>query len=314
MNIKPMAEVLVKIAETYSGKYDYEIIFRDNASTDNSLKEMKEVAAENKKIKVIANARNYGLDLQKDTIWSRCSGDIIISIPCDFQEPPELIPEFISWYEKGYEVVAGQKTSSKEGKIKYLFRQIYYKIIGNMSDVNQIPNMSGIILTSRRVLEIYHSGNEYENIRYFLTDAGCEIKLIQYEQQARRSGKSSYNMWSYLSFSISSMIDVSNTPLRIATVMGVICSMISFVVGIVYLIMKLIWWDRFPAGMAPAMIGVFFLGSVQLLFIGILGEYVGTILRRVTPNNPPLVKELINFDNGEDDPYLFNEVKKSDEE
>ena len=308
-NIEPMSDALIKIMDGYEGRYDYEIVFRDNASTDKSLEILRKIASNNKKIKVIANVSNYGVDLLKDSFWGRFDGDIVISIPCDFQEPPELIPEFISWYEKGYEVVAGQKTSSKEGVIKYSLRQMYYKIISSISDVNQIPNMSGILLTSYRVLKLYHENNKYENIRYFLTDVGCDIKLIQYEQQKRRAGKSSYNFWRYLTFSIGSMIDVSDAPLRIATLMGVICSGISFLVGIVYLVMKLIWWDRFPAGMAPAMIGVFFLGSVQLLFIGILGEYVSTILRRVTPSNPPLVKELINYDKPAEDPYLFCDKK-----
>ncbi|MBO7484663.1 MAG: glycosyltransferase family 2 protein [Spirochaetaceae bacterium] len=308
-NINPMAKTLTDIMKRYYGKYDYEILFRDNASTDNSLNIMRDIAMNDKHIKIIANARNYGVDSIKDTYYGRISGEICISIPCDFQEPPELIPEFISWYEKGYEVVAGQKCSSKEGKIKYFLRQLYYRIIQVFSDIPQIPNMSGIFLCTKRILNLYYNNNRYETFRYFLTDLGCEIKLIQYEQNKRRSGKSSYNIWRSLSFSISSLIDVSTTPLRIATIFGILCAAMSFFAGLTYLIMKLIWWDRFSAGMVPVMIAVFFLGSIQISFIGLIGEYVGTILKRVTPNNPPLVKELINFDNPDDDPYLIKSVQ-----
>lgn len=301
-NVVPMAETLTGILQGLE-KYDYELVFRNNGSKDHTMERLRELAQKDKHIKVIDNCRNYGLSSAKDTFVGRVSGDVIISIPCDFQEPPELIPEFISWWEKGYEVVAGQKTSSKEGKIKYGIRQIYYKIIGVFSDVPQVPNMSGIMLYSRRILEMFWKSDRNQYFRYFITDLGCDIKLIQYEQQKRRSGKSSYNIWKSLAFSINSMVMTSTAPLRIATVVGVILSFCSFLIGLVYLICKLIWWDRFSAGTAPILIGMFFVGAIQLMFIGILGEYIGTILKKVSKPTPPIVKELINFD-GEDD-YLF---------
>ena len=304
-NIEPMANAIKDAMSVYEGKYDYEIIFRDNASTDRSLEILKRISRSDHRIKVIVNARNYGLDFKKNTYFGRVFGDVVISIPCDFQEPPELIPEFISHWEKGYEVVCGQKTSSKEGGLKYGLRQLYYQIIDSMSDYPIYRNMSGITLISGRLFQLWQKdGNTDEPFRYFVADIGCDVKLIPYEQQKRRSGKSSYNIWRYLSFAIDSMISTSKAPLRVATVSGFCMAVISFLIGLFYLVAKLIWWERFPMGTAPILIGMFFLCSVQLLFIGVVGEYVGNILRKVTQNNPPMVRELINFENAEADPYL----------
>lgn len=309
-NVEPMANRLTEVCRSLVD-YNYEIIFRDNASIDGTGEALRHLAGKDNHIRVIMNCRNYGVHADKDTFKGRVKGDILIYIPCDFQEPPELIPEFVAWYEKGYEIVAGQKIGSEEGKIKYGMRQLFYRIIGAFSDHQQIPNMSGLLLVTRRIMELSWNGNVYESFRYFASDLGCAIKLIQYKQQQRRSGKSSYNIWKLLSFSIRSLISTSTIPLRIATVAGAICSAFSFIIGVVYFICKLIWWNRFAGGVAPLLIGMFFLGSIQLLFIGLVGEYVGQILQVVTPATPPLVKELINYENPDNDPYLVKDVSAS---
>ncbi len=306
-NIRNMALNLTEIMKSYKGIYDYEIVFRDNASKDGSIDVLRVIASEDPHIKVIVNARNYGFDPLKDTLIGRVSGDVIIGIPCDFQEPPELIPEFINFWEKGYEVVCGVKASSEEGIIKYGFRQIYYKIIEIFSDIPQYKNMSGIILVSRRLYDLKAATGTGLPWRYFLSDIGCEVKTIRYKQKKRAAGKSSYNIWRSLSFSIESMITTSTVPIRIATIMGVMMSFVSFIFGLVYLVLKILFWERFVAGMAPMLIGMFFIGSIQLLAIGVVGEYVGGVLKNVTPKNPPIVKELINLD--EDDKYLIKEVE-----
>lgn len=270
-NIKPMAEALTNIMTGYLGKYDYEIIFRDNASIDKSLDVMRELAIEDKHIKVIANARNYGTNTKKNSFAGRVSGDVIIGIACDFQEPPELIPKFIEYWESGYEAVCGQKTSSKEGALKYKLRQMFYNIVDVFSEVPQYRNMSGICLLSRRLYELSQKYND-TYLRYFLADVGCEVKLIQYEQQKRRAGKSSYNIWRYLSFAVYAMTSVSTAPLRLASIMGFCMSFVSFLIGMVYLVYKLIFWDSFVVGTAPMVIGVFFLGSVILFFISLFGK------------------------------------------
>lgn len=303
-NIEPMAEAITGIMEQYADKYDYEIIFRDNCSTDDSISVFRKIAAEDPHIKVILNARNYGVDPAKDTFVGRVSGDVIISIVADFQTPPELIPEFIGWWEKGYEVVCGQKAAVKEKGIVHWCRELFYSVMDRMSSHKQYRNMVGITLMSKRVYDL--RADIDAPLRFFLSDLGCEIKLVQYTQNSRRSGKSSYNFDRYVSYAISSLIYSSTRPLRIVTLMGVFFSFFSFLIGLVYLILKIVLWNRFAAGIAPILIGIFFIGSVQILLIGILGEYIGNILVRVKRRPPPIVKELINFD--VEDPYCIKGV------
>lgn len=309
-NIEAMKEALTEQMQAYRDKYDYELVFRDNASTDRSADVLRRIAAEDPHVKVIINARNYGMDVSKDTFFGRVTGDAILTIAADFQAPPELIPQFIYWWEQGYEVVCGQKLTSQENKGTFRLRQLFYKIIDHFSEIPQYRNMVGISLLSRRIYDIRKSSRMDAPFRYFISDLGCEVKLIPYEQQRRRAGKSSYNVRRYLSFAITSLISTSTVPLRIATVSGFFLALVSFVIGVIYLIIKLILWNRFSAGVAPLLIGVFFIGSIQLFFIGIVGEYVGNILHKVSRRPPPIVKELINID--EDDPYYVKQVERSD--
>lgn len=293
-NVRQMSEILTQIMEQLN--YPYEIVFTDNGSTDSTQQILRELAAENHNIKVLMNNRNYGMDGRSARNAAKyLSGDIIIHIPCDFQEPPELIPEFIDWWEKGYKVVLGQKVGSKESKIKYLCRCFFYKIIKSFSDVPQYENVSGIALMDREVYEKFLKTDEDIILRHAVADMGYDVKLIQYVQQKRKSGKSSYNIWRYLSFAISSMVNTSTTPLRMMTVFGVCLSFVSFLIGTLYVIMKLILWDRFQAGVAPVLVGMLFLGSIQLLFMGVIGEYIGVVLRKITKRPEVILKEKLNF-------------------
>lgn len=296
-NVKPMAETLTRIMQSLD--YDYEIIFRDNCSTDATKEHLRELAAADQHIKALLYNRNYGAGGRGRRMrLGYCTGDVIISIACDFQEPPELLPQFIEYWEQGYKVVAGQKTGSKEGKIKYFLRHVYYKIMDAFSDVPQYEHMSGIMLYDREVLDEILKIDEDIILRNALADMGYEIKLIQYVQEKRRSGKSSYNVWRYLNFALNSLVNTSTAPLRLMTVAGFCMSVISFLLGVFYFIMKLTLWYRFPAGMAPVLIGMLFLGSVQLLFMGVLGEYIGAILRKVSRQPDVIVSEKLNL--GED--------------
>lgn len=294
-NVKPMAETLTHIMQTLD--YDYEIIFKDNCSTDATKERIREIASADKHIKAIMLNRNYGTGGRGRRMrLGYCTGDVIVNIACDFQEPPELIPEFIKYWEQGYKVVAGQKTGSREGKVKYFLRHLYYKIMDAFSEVPQYDHMSGILVYDREVLDEILKIDEDIVLRNALADMGYEVKLIQYVQEKRRSGKSSYNVWRYLTFALNSLVNTSTAPLRLMTVMGFCMAVISFILGIVYTIMKLTIWYRFSAGVAPMLIGMLFLGSVQLLFMGVLGEYIGVILRKVSRQPDVIVSDFVNMD------------------
>ncbi|MBO5472333.1 MAG: glycosyltransferase [Lachnospiraceae bacterium] len=295
-NVRAMAETIIKIMESVS--YDYEIVFTDNDSKDNTKKILRELAAENSRIKVLINNRNYGTGGRSSRNTMRyLSGDIIMYLPCDFQEPPELIPKFIKYWEDGYKVVYGQKTGSKEGKIKFFLRSLFYKIINTLSEVPQYENMSGLFLIDREVYDEFEKTDEDLILRYALADMGYKIKLVQYVQEERRGGeKSRFSLGGYLSFVMNSMVNTSTGPLRVMTIIGFGMSLVSFLIGLVYLIMKLTLWYRFQTGMAPILIGMFFLGSIQLLFMGVLGEYIGAVLRKVSKRPDIILSEKINFE------------------
>lgn len=294
-NVRDMAETLTDIMQKLP--YEYEIIFTDNCSTDGTKEILRELASQDRHIKVLMNSRNYGTDGRSFKNASRyVTGDVLVIIACDFQDPPELIPDFLKCWEEGYKIVCGQKTRSEEGKIKYALRHFYYRIIKNLSNVPQYEHISGITLCDRDILERYMKTDYDFQLRFAIADMGCEVKLIPYAQKKRKSGKSSYNVWRYLSFAINSLVTTSTAPIRIMTVVGLGLSFFSFVIGLVYLVLKLIWWHSFQAGTAPILIGMFFLGSVQIFILGILGEYVGEVLNRVSTLPDVVTTEEINFE------------------
>lgn len=295
-NIIDCYEQVSKVLKTLV-EYDYEIIFEDNDSKDKSQQILRKLAEKDKKVKVIFNMRNFGADFSGKNCFMSASGDVIFGMSCDLQEPPEMLPEFIRLWEQGYLVVWGQKTESEENKIKIFLRSVYYWIINRFSDYPQYKQTTGWGVTDKSVQETLKKLNwSVTSYRHMIAELGYPVKLIPYKQQARKKGKSTYNVWRYLDFAISSLVSTSGLPLRMMTVTGVIGSFFSFLTGSAYLIYKMICWDTFTAGVAPIVIAVFFIGSIQLLFTGLIGEYLHMILKVVL--NRPLVieKERINFD------------------
>lgn len=281
-------------------EYEYEIIFGDNCSTDNSQKILRDLAVRDARVKVIINNRNFGALRSFNNIMFSAEGTIIFAIPCDLQEPPEMLPEFVEEWENGSLVVFGQKVKSKEGKLKYSCRKLYYKIIENFSDVPQYEQVTGFGLIDRTVIEVLKGLKERDmSIRHLIAELGYPVKLIPYTQEVRKNGKSSYSIGRYFDFAVSSLVRTSTAPLHLITAFGFFCSVISLVFGVVYLIYKLLYWDAFSAGVAPVLISVFFLGSVQLMSIGFIGEYVGIILAKVTKRPLVTEKERINFEDSE---------------
>lgn len=294
-NVRDMYEA-VKTQMTAFTQYEYEIVFADNASTDNTQNILKQMAETDKKIKVIINNRNFGPDRSFWNCLRYATGDAIIALACDFQDPPEFIPVFIKAWEEGEVAVLLQKVRSKENKIKYFFRKLYYKIIAAFSEIPQFEQVTGAGLYDKKVLEQFLKVGEVITPRHLIAELGYPVKLIPFVQPKRKAGKSSYNVAKYFDFAITSLVTTSTVPLRIATVIGCITSLVSFLIGFTYLIYKLIYWDTFSVGVAPMVISVFFLGSVQILFIGLIGEYIASLIKKNSKIPLVVEKELINFD------------------
>lgn len=294
-NVKLMAEAIVKELQNLQN-YDYEIVFIDNYSTDNTRNLLEEICAENHKIKAIFNVRNFGQANSPYYGLLQTTGDCTISMCCDFQDPVELISEFIKEWENGYKIVVGIKSKSKESRIKYAFRKIYYKLLNKMSGVPLIEQFTGFGLYDKKFIDILRNLDDTTPfMRGLVAEFGYKRKEIEYVQQKRKSGKSKNNFFSLYDYAMLSFTSYTKFGLRVATFSGIIIAFISFIIGLVYLIYKLTHWYSFSAGMAPMLIGTFFLGAIQLFFIGFLGEYIMAINERVKHRPLVIEEKRINF-------------------
>ena len=297
-NIELMYEAITKEMKALP-QYDYEIIFEDNNSADKSQEILTGLCAKDKHLKAIFNQVNYGVDRSNTNCMMSVTGDAYIGLTCDFQDPPSMIPQFIKEWENGYKIVWGQKTKSNESKVKRLCRNIYYGIIDKFSDYKMLRNVIGFGLIDREALDTMLKTIKQDpllHVRHLACELGYDIKLIPYEQNKRQRGKSSYNIARYFQFAVISLCNTSLKPLRIMTVVGMLTAMLSLVIAAVYFLYKITHWNTFDAGMAPLIIGMFFVSAVQLVCTGILGEYVGIVLRRVTNKPIVLEKQRLNFD------------------
>ena len=257
---------------------------------------MREICKNNEHIKAIFNAKNFGQFNSPYYGMLQTTGDCTISMVCDFQDPVELIPQYLEAWEQGYKIVIGIKTSSKENPIMYHLRSVYYKMIKKFSDVEQIEHFTGSGLYDKDFIQVLRDLKDPTPfLRGIVAELGYKRKEIPYEQPERRAGKTHNNFLRLYDAAMLSFTSYTKIGLRMATFLGMGCGAISAVIGLIYLIMKLVLWDTFAAGMAPVLIGMFFLGSVQLFFLGFIGEYVLSINQRVM--NRPLVieEERINF-------------------
>lgn len=297
-----VAELIRRVREVMGGlpAYAYEHIFIDNCSADRTVEILKGFAAEDRRIKIIINARNYGHIRSPYYGLLQAHGDAVILLVSDLQDPPELIREFISKWESGAKVVVAIKTASKENPLMYFLRGLYYKIIRRFSSVDLLEQFTGFGLYDRKVIDILRGLREpYPYFRGLISDVGSDIARIEYTQPARQHGRTKNDFYTLFDMAMLGFSNYTKIPLRLATLLGFFAAAVSLVVGLGYLIAKLVFWNTFTAGMAPVLIGICFLGSVQLFFLGIVGEYVGAIFTYV--QNRPLVveKERINFGEGE---------------
>lgn len=295
-NVRPMSEAIVDLFEKQLTQYDYELLFIDNDSSDQTRPILREICKNNEHIKAIFNAKNFGQFNSPYYGMLQTTGDCTISMVCDFQDPVELIPQYLEAWEQGYKIVIGIKTSSKENPIMYHLRSVYYKMIKKFSDVEQIEHFTGSGLYDKDFIQVLRDLKDPTPfLRGIVAELGYKRKEIPYEQPERRAGKTHNNFLRLYDAAMLSFTSYTKIGLRMATFLGMGCGAISAVIGLIYLIMKLVLWDTFAAGMAPVLIGMLFLGSVQLFFLGFIGEYVLSINQRVM--NRPLVieEERINF-------------------
>lgn len=298
-NVEPLSDAIISEFKKLP-QYDYEIVFIDNDSTDSTRERLRRLCAGNKKIKAIFNAKNFGQNNSPYYGLTQTTGDCTVVMCADFQDPVEMIPKFIEEWEKGYKIVSAIKTTSKENKIMRFLRTCYYKMIKRFSDVEQIEHFTGFGLYDRSFINILKGLNDPTPfLRGIVAELGYKRKDIPYEQQLRKAGKSKNNFFSLYDVAMLSFTSYTKIGLRLATFTGIFIAGASFIIALVYLILKLIHWDTFNAGMAPMLIGMFFLGAVQLIFLGLIGEYILSINKRVM--NRPLVieEERINFDDEE---------------
>ena len=299
-NVVPISEAVVRELTDSLPEYDYEILFIDNDSKDNTRPLLREICQNNPKIKAIFNVKNFGQFNSPYYGMLQTTGDCTICMCCDFQDPVEMIPKLVHEWENGYKIVCAIKTTSKENKIMRFLRTCYYKLIRKMSDVEQIEHFTGFGLYDKSFIEVLRNLKDPSPfLRGIVAELGYRRKDIPYEQAKRRAGKTHNNFYTLYDAAMLSFTSYTKIGLRLATFCGIGVGFVSFLVGMVYLILKLIMWDNFPMGMAPVLIGMCFLGSVQLFFIGLLGEYVLNINTRVM--NRPLVieEERLNFDNSD---------------
>ena len=299
-NVGPISRAVTEILEKELPQYDYELVFIDNDSTDGTRDIIRGLCADNPRIKAILNARNFGQFNSPYYGMLQVTGDCVIEMVADFQDPVEMIPKYIHEWEKGYKIVIGIKTSSKENRLMYWLRSCYYKTIKKLSDVEQIEHFTGSGLYDREFIEVLRNLDDPTPfLRGIVAELGYRRKEIPYEQPRRRAGKTHNNFYRLYDAAMLSVTSYTKAGLRLATIFGSICAVVSMLIAMVYLVMKLIWWDRFPAGMAPMLIGMLFLGSVQLFFIGFLGEYIMSINQRVMKRPLVIEEERINFNEEE---------------
>ena len=299
-----VAEIYRAVRDEIKGElpaYDYEILFIDNKSQDRTRDIIRRICREDNKVKAIFNVKNFGQFNSPYYGILQTSGDCTITMCADFQDPVEMIPKFVAEWEKGYKIVIGRKTKSRERPIMYFLRSCYYKLIKKMSSCEQIEQFTGFGLYDASFVQTMRKLKDPTPfIRGIVAELGPERKEIEYTQPQRRAGKTHNNWYTLFDAAMLSFTSYTKVGMRLATFSGFIIAFLSFLVGLGFLIAKLVSWDRFTAGYAPTVIAIFFMGGLQLAFLGFLGEYVMTMNTRIM--NRPLVveEERLNFETKED--------------
>jgi glycosyltransferase involved in cell wall biosynthesis len=279
------------------GRYRYEHIFIDNASRDNTWPELRALAAQDKNVKIIRNARNFGHIRSPMHALYQAQGDAVIGIVADLQDPPEMIADLIHKWEEGYPIVIGVKQASDENGLMFWVRKQYYKLVNRLSGIDTIENFTGFGLYDRKVIDIVKQFDDpYPYFRGMIAEIGLPRFEIPYHQPARKRGITKNNFYSLYDMAMLGITNLSKVPLRLVTFSGFVGAVLCVLVSLGYFVYKLIYWNRFSVGIAPLVIGVFFFLSIQMLFMGIVGEYIGTIHTLVQKRPLVVEQDRVNFE------------------
>ena len=294
-NVEELVDRVATIMDSLS-QYDFEQIVIDNASTDGTQEILRKLVSKSPRLKVILNSRNFGHVRSPYHGMLQASGDAVIYLASDLQDPPELIPDFIKQWEQGAKAVVGIKSSSSESAIFFALRRLYYGLIEKLADTKTIQNFTGFGLYDRTIIDYCKKlGDPYPYFRGLIAEIGLPVEKIAYHQPLRKRGFTKNNFYTLYDMAMLGITNFSKVPLRLATMLGFLTAALSLLVALGYLIYKLLFWQNFAIGTAPMVIGLFFFASVQLFFIGILGEYIGAIHTQVLKRPLVVEKERINF-------------------
>ena len=298
-NEEANVELLVsRVREIMAGlpEYRYEHLFIDNSSRDSTVAILKRLAADDPAVKVIVNARNFGHIRSPVHALFQATGDAVISLVADFQDPPEMIPQLIREWETGASAVLCIKRTSEEALLMFWLRKKYYQTAERLSSIETIQNFTGFGLYDRRLIEIAKSfGDPYPYFRGMIAEIGLPYKKLYYDQPNRRFGITKNNWYTLYDIGMLGIINHSRVPLRLAVFAGFAGAGVSFAVAMIYLVLKLVFWSTFTFGLAPLLIGIFFVASLQLVFLGVMGEYVGAIYTQVQRRPYTVELERVNF-------------------
>jgi glycosyltransferase involved in cell wall biosynthesis len=295
------------IAECYAGvrdvmeanlsNYDYEHLFIDNCSHDRTVVILKEIASRDKRVKIIVNARNFGHTRSPHHAMLQVEGDAIVPILADLQTPPILVPEFVKHWAAGARMVVAVRKSAEEGLFMRLARDVFYRTMARLSNIEQIRNFMGFGLYDRQVVEILRTLDEPDPyFRGLVSEIGFDKTFVEYHQPPRKHGQTRHSFFDLLEMSMLALTTYSRAPLKLMTIAGLGISIFSVLFGLGYLVLKLLYWDAFPVGIVPLLVATFFFAAVQLIALGLIGEYIGLVLRYVRRFPLVIEKERVNFD------------------
>jgi glycosyltransferase involved in cell wall biosynthesis len=296
-NVRELYERVWRVFQDELPEYAFELVFIDNASEDRTVDILKEIARADRRVKIIVNNRNFGHVRSGYHAMLQARGEAIVAMASDLQDPPELIPQFLRKWQEGYKIVLAQKCGSAESPVFFMVRRLYYYIVNRLSETPLVKDVTGFGVYDRKVIEdIREIGDPYPYFRGLICDLGYQRAMIPFTQPVRKRGLTKNNFYTLYDLAMLGITNHSKVPLRIATFSGFCLGALSFVVAFAYLIYKLAFWNSFQLGTAPVVIGMFFFAAVQLFFIGILGEYIGSIHTQVLKRPPVIEKERINFE------------------